>query len=106
MEDAMSVKNLCRAWSSVMDESENPLQNYSLSTAHMVMQLLAWMWSAVFSIAIGSYLAFRITAVAHVVLIGALFITCWCFRMLRAINRLSDSLHCSSCAIGLGHLES
>ena len=76
----MAVKNLSAAWSSVMDERENPLQNYSLSTAHMVMQMLAWMWSAVFSIAIGSYLAFGITAVAHAVLIGAIFVTVLVFQ--------------------------
>ena len=76
----MAVKTLSRAWSSVMDENENPLQNYSLSTAHMVMQMLAWMWSAVFSIAIGSYLAFGISAVAHAVLIGAIFVTVLVFQ--------------------------
>ena len=33
-------------WDSVMDETQNPLKNYSLPAAHMLMQMLAWMWSA------------------------------------------------------------
>ena len=76
----MSEKLLGTAWSSVMDEHKNPLQYYSLPTAHLLMQLLAWMWSAVFSIAIGSYMAFGISAITHVLLLGALFTTLMVFQ--------------------------
>ena len=67
--------NFKNAWSAVMDETENPLKSYATSTAHMLMQLLAWMWSIVFSLAVGSYLVFGITAIAHVLIIGAIFTT-------------------------------
>ena len=76
----MQNSELHRAWSGVIDARRNPLRNYPLSTAHMLMQILAWMWSAVFSVSIGSYVVFGITAIAHVLLIGALFITLIMFQ--------------------------
>ena len=76
----MDTKIKSDAWSSVMNERLSPLKNYPLSTAHMMMQLLAWMWSVVFSIAIGSYLAFGITAIAHLAILGALFMTLAVFQ--------------------------
>ena len=68
------------AWSSVMDENVNPLSNYSLPTAHMMMQVLAWMWSAIFSIAFGSYYLFGVMAVGHMLFVAGLFITLMVFR--------------------------
>lgn len=76
----MDTKIKSDAWSSVMNERLNPLKNFPLSTAHMMMQLLAWMWSVVFSLAIGSYLVFGITAVAHISILGALFMTLAVFQ--------------------------
>lgn len=67
-------------WDSVMDETQNPLKNYSLPAAHMLMQMLAWMWSAIFSLSIGSYLAFGVSAVGHTLFIGGLFMTVMVFR--------------------------
>ncbi|SLN56973.1 hypothetical protein ROA7450_02956 [Roseovarius albus] len=67
--------NVKTTWDLVMDETQNPLKNYSLPTAHMLMQMLAWMWSAIFSLSIGSYLAFGISAVTHMLFIGGLFMT-------------------------------
>ncbi len=67
-------------WSSVMDEKVNPLSNYSLPTAHMIMQVLAWMWSAIFSIAFGSYYLFGVMAVGHMLFVAGLFITLMVFR--------------------------
>ncbi|WP_254604374.1 hypothetical protein [Leisingera sp. ANG59] len=66
-----------------MDDRKNPLQDIPLSTAHMLMQLLAWMWSAVFSIAIGSYFAFGITSIAHILILGAVFTTLIVFQTAR-----------------------
>ena len=48
-------KTVISAWDVIMDESKNPLRNLPIQTAHMLMQLLAWMWSTIFSLAIGSY---------------------------------------------------
>ncbi|WP_120500180.1 hypothetical protein [Roseovarius sp. EL26] len=67
-------------WNLVMDETKSPLKNYSLPTAHMLMQMLAWMWSAIFSLSIGSYLAFGVSAVGHALFVGGLFITIMVFQ--------------------------
>lgn len=76
----MTLRLIENAWHSVMDERQNAFNSYSLPTAHLMMQLLAWMWSAVFSISLGSYLVFGVTAVAHALLIGAVFITFMVFQ--------------------------
>ncbi len=68
------------SWASVMDETKNPLKKYSLPTAHMLMQLLAWMWSAIFSLMVGSYFVFGVSAVGHMLLIGGLFVTLLVFH--------------------------
>ena len=78
--------NLTDTWASVMDESKNPFKNYSLSTAHMMMQLLAWMWSAIFSISIGSFFVFGVTAVGHLLVIAGIFITLMVFENSEAQN--------------------
>ena len=67
-------------WDAVMDETQSPLKNLSLPTAHMVMQLLAWMWSVIFSVSLGSYLVFRLTAVFHILVIAGIFITLMVFQ--------------------------
>lgn len=75
------------AWTSVMDESKNPLRRLPLTTAHMLMQILAWMWSAIFSVAVGSYFVFGITAVGHSLVITGVVIT---FLVFRQAETLSD----------------
>jgi hypothetical protein len=71
---------LSTAWTSVMDESVNPLKNYSLPTAHMMMQLLAWMWSAIFGFTFSSYYLFGVLAGGHILVVAGLFITLMVFR--------------------------
>ena len=68
------------AWDAVMDESKNPLRSYPLATAHMLMQALAWMWCAIFSIAIGSFAIFGATAVGHALIIAGVFVTLMVFQ--------------------------
>jgi hypothetical protein len=50
------------------------------------MQVLAWMWSAVFSISVGSYFVFGVTAIGHVLLIAGVFITLMVFRKANSKN--------------------
>ncbi len=69
------TKAITAAWDAIMDESKNPLRSYPLTTAHMMMQVLAWMWSAIFSLAIGSYLFFGVSIIGHAVVIAGLFVT-------------------------------
>ena len=77
----METQKLVRtAWDAVMDETKNPLRRFPLMTAHMLMQVLAWMWSAIFSVAIGSYLAFGVSMVGHSLIIAGLVVTLAVFR--------------------------
>lgn len=73
-------KQFDTAWSAVMDEQVNPLKHYALPTAHMMMQILAWMWSAIFGLAFSSYYLFGVLAVGHVLVVAGLFITLMVFN--------------------------
>ena len=68
-------------WSPIMDSNVNPLKNRpNLKIRHMVMHSLAFMWSGVFSLYIvDSVFVFGFTAIAHALLIAALFITMFVF---------------------------
>ena len=68
-------------WNIVMNHNKNPLKNIpDTNVRHMIMQVLAWMWCIVFSFWVGSITVFGYTAVAHILLIGALFITVGTFQ--------------------------
>ena len=70
-------------WNHIMDAEINPLRNIpDLNVMLMIMQVLAFMWSAVFSITIAdSIMAFGISAIAHVALISAVVITVATFKL-------------------------
>ena len=68
-------------WNAVMDAEYNPLKNIpDLNTRHMVMQVLAWMWCIVFAGLVGSWTAFGISVVGHVILLAAIAITVGTFE--------------------------
>ncbi|AXT27406.1 hypothetical protein D1823_12940 [Ruegeria sp. AD91A] len=83
MTNRLDVKS---TWDSVMNETKNPLKNQSLPTAHLLMQMLAWMWSAIFSLMVGSYFVFGVTAAAHTMLIGGVFMTLLVFQKSEAAS--------------------
>ena len=63
-------------WDTVMCMDKNPLKNINdLATRHMIMQILAWMWCIVFGIIAGSWAAFGISAILHMLLLAAIVIT-------------------------------
>lgn len=70
-------------WNHVMDAEVNPLRHIpDLQVRHMIMQVLAFMWSGVFAIAIAdSVLAFGISAVVHILFIGAVVVTVGTFKV-------------------------
>ena len=71
-------------WNVVMDHNLNPLSNIpDLNTRHMIMQVLAWMWCIVFAFIVGSWTAFGISAIVHVVLLAAIAITVGTFETAR-----------------------
>ena len=68
-------------WNSVMDDKRNPLSNIpDFSTRHMIMQVLAWVWCIVFAMMVGSWTVFGVSAVGHVLLLGAIAITVGTFE--------------------------
>ena len=72
------------SWQSVMNHDINPLRHIpDTNTRHMVMQVLAWMWCIVFSMWLGSYWVFGISAIAHVALIAAIAVTVGTFETAR-----------------------
>ena len=69
------------SWNGVMNHNVNPLRNIpDLMTRHLIMQVLAWMWCITFAIIIGSWTAFGVSAVAHVVLLAAIVVTVGTFE--------------------------
>ena len=65
----------------IMDSKHNPLRNIpDMNTRHMIMQVLAWMWCIIFSMYLGSIVAFGISAVIPALLIAGVFITAGVFE--------------------------
>jgi len=65
----------------IMDSRHNPLRNIpDMNTRHMIMQVLAWMWCIIFSMYLGSIVAFGISAMIHAVVIAGVFITVGVFE--------------------------
>ena len=63
-------------WHLIMDSQHNPLRHIpDMNRRHFVMQILAWMWCIIFSMYLGSIVAFGISAVIHAVLIAGIVIT-------------------------------
>ena len=83
------------AWNAIMDHNQNPLRHIpDLQVRHMVMQVLAFMWSAVFAIQIAnSFLAFGISAFAHVVFVAAVVITVGTFKVAEKRPYLFGTYH-------------
>ena len=73
---------IVNSWNSVMDHRMNPLSQIpDLQTRHLVMQVLAWMWCIIFSMSLGSIVAFGISAIAHTLLIAGIVITVGTFTV-------------------------
>lgn len=71
-----------KTWNAVMDSRYNPLSNIpDLNARHLVMQILAWMWCIIFSMAVGSILAFGISAIMHTLILAGIAITVSTFEV-------------------------
>jgi hypothetical protein len=69
------------SWASVMVMDKSPLGNIpNLMVRHMAFQILAWMWCIIFSMIVGSYIVFGISAIAHSLLLAGIFITYSTYR--------------------------
>jgi len=62
----------------------------------MVMQVLAWMWCIVFGFIVGSWTAFGISAIIHLVLLAAIAITVGTFETARRNPNFFDNFPTST----------
>jgi len=62
-------------WNLIMTVEHSPLKHLDPRVGHMIFQCLAFMWSGIFAIAIGSVTVFGISAMAHVAIIAGIFVT-------------------------------
>ena len=70
-------------YSIVMNSSLNPLSKLPKSVRFQIMVLLSWMWSVVFSLWVGSVLAFGASVSVHIILLIGIFFTAEVFRRAR-----------------------
>ena len=75
------MKNfIVSSWGAVMDNRRNPLSHLDLASQHYTMQVLAWMWSMVFSLSFLSVVAFGYVWLGHLLVIAGVFITISLFK--------------------------
>ena len=64
------------AWNTVFDHNLSPLKNIpDVHVRHMILQVLAYMWVIAFSLMIGSWSGFLVSAVGHIALLTAITVT-------------------------------
>jgi hypothetical protein len=68
------------AWNAVMDSRHSPLRHLPLQTRHYLMQVLAWMWSMLFSLSFLSIFHFGYLWLAQLLLLGGVAMTVAVFR--------------------------
>lgn len=67
-------------WNSVMTVENSPLKNLDPMVGHMVFQCLFFIWSGLFALMVGSYVAFGVSAAFHLLLVSGITITAVAFR--------------------------
>jgi len=67
-------------WDSVMTVEKSPLRNLDPMVGHMIFQCLFFIWSGIFALMVGSYIAFGISAAFHLLLVSGVTITVVTFR--------------------------
>lgn len=68
------------AYTSVLTIENSPLKNFDPIVAHMIFQVLAFIWSGIFALMLGSYIAFGISATFHLLFVSGIFITAIMFN--------------------------
>ena len=88
------IRSLSAAWRLVMDPEVSPLMRIPKMQRFQMMQVLAFMWCIVFSMWLGSAMAFGFSAAGHSILLIGIFFTAEVFRRARR----------NSPAIAAGHV--
>ena len=69
------------AYRLIMDSRYNPLVNIQdVTTRHLVMQMLAWMWCIIFASVVGSWYFFGFSVIIHSLLLAGLALTVGTFE--------------------------
>ena len=77
-------KDIKESYDAIMDDKVNALKDLPFQVKFISMQILAWMWSAVFGIyIIESIYAFGISAIAHALFITMTVLTAIYFKQVR-----------------------
>ena len=71
---------IAMTWNAVMDHRFNPLKHLDVRAGHYLMQVLSWMWSMIFSVSFLSIHYFGYVWVAHLLVIGGVYITISIFK--------------------------
>ena len=74
------INTFTDAYKSIMTIENSPLKNFDPMVAHMAFQILAFIWSAIFGIILGSYIAFGISSIMHVAVVAGIIITVTVFN--------------------------
>jgi len=86
-----SIQNEFKSmWSIIMTIENSPLKKLDPRVAHMLFLILAFMWSGIFAVMIGSVTAFGISAIAHIILVSGTAITIMVFN---EADKRPDSLN-------------
>ena len=75
---------ISNCWTAVMDSDKSPLRHIpNPQVRHMILQILAWMWCIIFSLYLGSYIIFGLSAAAHALILAGIAITVSTFETAR-----------------------
>ena len=75
--------NEMNVYNVVMNSKFNPLSKLPRAVSFQIMVVLSWMWSVVFSVWVGSILAFGASVGIHMILLVGIFFTAEVFRRAR-----------------------
>lgn len=81
---------IIESWNAVMDSQHNPLRHLDMASQHYFMQVLAWMWSMVFSLSFLSIFQFGLVWLGHLLVIGGIAFTVAVFK--EAEKQSADAL--------------
>ena len=75
---------ISNCWTAVMYSDKSPLRHIpNPQVRHMILQILAWMWCIIFSLYLGSYIIFGLSAAAHALILAGIAITVSTFETAR-----------------------
>jgi len=80
------------SWNGIMKPDNTPLKHIpNLMVRHMIFQILAWMWCIIFSAALGSFVVFGISLIAHVLIISGIVITYSTFTVAKRTSNRGET---------------